>query len=253
MTIMSGSGDPTQTVAGEDDSATKRAYAHIRTAILEGRLRTGEMLSEGILGAELKLSRTPIRAALARLQDEQWITIYPKRGALVRGMSERMVADLIDARFILEAAAIHRTSAARKAELADQLSLLIEAQAEAAAAQDVRRLIDLTVEFHRALVEVSGNSVLLELSDRLADRQRHLLFHMGAELLARSERNLGEHRALVEALRTDNDDLFAKTLHTHMDSPPTDSYVQIPSPHDVLDRPARAVTLPAAVAEPALH
>lgn len=244
MTNQSGSGDRLPLVAGDEESATQRAYSHIRTGILEGRLRTGEMLSEGVLGAELNLSRTPIRAALARLQDEQWITIYPKRGALVRGMSERMVGDLIDARFILEAAAIHRTSPARKAELAERLSGLLDEQEQATADRDLRRLIDLLVAFHRAFVEASGNSVMLELSDRLADRQRHMLFHMGDELVARSERNLTEHRALLEALRIGDDDLFTKTLHTHMDSPPADGYVRVPSPHDTVDRMDASAGLP---------
>ncbi len=64
-------------------SAADLAYRHIRDAILTGAYEAGTMLGEIPLAEEIGVSRTPVRTALALLQDEGWVTRYPKRGALV--------------------------------------------------------------------------------------------------------------------------------------------------------------------------
>lgn len=197
-------------------SAVERAYQAIRDGILNGAYPTGTMLGEEPLAAEIGVSRTPVRTALARLQDEGWITIYPKRGALVQGLSERAVADLADARLLLESTAPARVSAGARERLAERLDRSVAAQREAFRDEDVRRFIELTIEFHRTFVEAAGNSVLLELNDRLADRQRFLLFSYGDRLLARCGDIIAEHETLVERLRIGDASGFAEALRAHL-------------------------------------
>jgi len=203
-------------VASETESAATRAYTHIRDGIIEGRYETGTMLGEAGLAAELSVSRTPIRAALVRLQEEQWITIYPRRGALVRGLSERELTDLADARYVLESAAIQRADAPQITRLAGRLTEQIAEQQAAFEAEDIARFVELTTAFHRSFVEVGGNGVLLELSDRLADRQRYMLFKIGPTLLQRCESILEEHRQLVAALGDVDSARFSATLRGHI-------------------------------------
>ncbi|UOR01507.1 GntR family transcriptional regulator [Leucobacter allii] len=197
-------------------SAADRAYEFILDGIIEGRFETGEMLSEATIAGEIELSRTPIRAALVRLQQERWITVYPKRGALVNGLSDRTIADLADTRLVLEAASMQRSNPAKNAQLASRLSELIDRQAAAFERRDIREFIDLTIRFHRSFVEAGENTVLLELNDRLADRQRYMLFRQGESMLSRCEYILDEHRKLVRALVAGDPDTFAETLRAHI-------------------------------------
>ncbi|WP_449276638.1 GntR family transcriptional regulator [Leucobacter sp. GX24907] len=206
----------------DPESAAVRAYEHIRDGIIEGRYRTDDMLGESGLAAELSLSRTPIRSALVRLQDEQWITIYPKRGALVKGLSDRAISDLSDTRYILESAAVQRADASQITALCEKLTHQIAEQQTALEEQDVHRFVDLATAFHRSFVEVSGNQVLLELSDRLADRQRYMLFRLGSRLLNQCQLVLDEHRELVEALRAEDPARFAESLRRHINDVHTD-------------------------------
>ncbi|MEV6932527.1 GntR family transcriptional regulator [Dactylosporangium sp. NPDC051485] len=202
-------------------SAAQRAYQAIRDGILNGVHLAGTMLGEEALATEIGVSRTPVRSALSRLQDEGWIVIYPKRGALVRGLSERAVADLEDARLMLESAGATRAGAGIRDELAGRMRESIAAQREAFQARDVRRFIELTIRFHRAFVEAAGNDILLELNDRLADRQRFLLFSKGDWLLARCDDIIAEHEDLVERLRAGDAAGFTAALRQHL----ADNYV----------------------------
>ena len=174
------------------------------------------MLGETALAAALGMSRTPVRTALARLSDEGWIVVYPKRGALVQGLSDRDIAELADARFVLETTGVDRASATRRAELATSLDRLIIDQRKALVSKDVQRFITLTLQFHRGFVEAGGNDILLELYDRLSDRHRFALFTSRDRLLGRSKDILTEHRQLVTHLRDGDVVAFARTLRDHI-------------------------------------
>src|SRR5699024_3121576 len=92
----------------ESLSAAERAYRVIRSHVLGGVHVPGTMLGEAALATEIEVSRTPVRVALARLQDEGWILIYPKRGAIVQGVDERTIVELADVRYVLETTAVDR-------------------------------------------------------------------------------------------------------------------------------------------------
>ncbi|KRC59225.1 transcriptional regulator [Agromyces sp. Root81] len=198
------------------DSAAERARAAIRAAILDGTHRPDTMLSENELAVQLGMSRTPVRAALSRLQDEGWITIYPKRGALVRGLSDRETADLADARLILEAMGVQRATSAARLALADRLEPGLAEQRAALESRNLDAFVTLTIAFHRSFVEAGGNATLLDVGDRLADRQRLLLSAHRDSLFERADEVVNEHRALIERLRADDPAGFAEALRTHL-------------------------------------
>ncbi|MEZ5153018.1 GntR family transcriptional regulator [Rhodococcus zopfii] len=198
------------------ESATEKAYRSIRDSILDGELPSGSMLGEASLAARIGVSRTPVRTALARLQDEGWVTIYPKRGALVQGLTVQTIEDLADTRLIFESISVQRSSSRARQALADRLDDAVTEQEAAIGAHDLRRFVESTIAFHRSFVECGGNEVLLELNDRLADRQRFLLFSHGDRLFERGEAIITEHRELVAALRTGDVAGFADTLRSHL-------------------------------------
>lgn len=202
--------------ASNEASASERAYQVIRNSILEHTHEPGTMLGEAALAADLGMSRTPVRVALARLQDEGWIAIYPKRGAQVQGVTERAAAELADARIVLESTSVERAAPATRERLAPRLEESIKAQQAAFQDGDVAGFIDLTLQFHRSFVEAGANRVLLELYDRLVDRHRFLLFGAGQRLLERCAAIIDEHQQLVEQLRNGDGPSFARALRAHI-------------------------------------
>ena len=202
--------------ATESMSAAERAYSVIRGQILNGSHVPGTMLGEAALATEIGVSRTPVRVALARLQDEGWIHIYPKRGAIVQGIDERTVAELADARFVLETTAVERASEPMRQRLAEKLGGLITQHRAAFSEGDVARFIELTLKFHRGFVEAGDNRVMLEMYLLLSDRHRFTLFMNSRHLLDRSDDLIAEHEALVAHLRAGDSAAFAATLQGHI-------------------------------------
>jgi DNA-binding GntR family transcriptional regulator len=196
--------------------AAERAHAAIRSGIIDGTYEAGTLLSENELAARIGVSRTPVRAALARLREEGWISVFPQRGALVRALTPREVRDLTEARLTLETAGVARADKRQRAELAEQLAELLERQRGALARGRVADFIELTTSFHRSFVEVGDNQFLIEVARRLADRQRQLLFSEREHLLSRAEAIVAEHQGLLERLTDDDPEGFAEALRDHL-------------------------------------
>lgn len=195
--------------------AADRAHAHIRDEILHGRLAPGTMLSENDLAATLSMSRTPVRAALTRLQDEGWVTIYPQRGALVRELSEREVREAADVRHALESAGIQRSDPVRRAELATQLAENVDEQQRALQQGYFSTFTTLAIRFHRTFVEMSGNSVMLSVYDRLADLQYLSIVRSSQRITDEPAQILSEHRMLLDDARHGDWTAFATHLNDH--------------------------------------
>lgn len=199
-------------------SSVERAIVYIREAIIDGTLPADSMLSEGDLADHLGVSRTPVRVALARLQDEGWIRIYPKRGALVLGFAPDELADLSDARLVLEISGVTRASPDVRLRLADELAASVALQREAFADDDIARFIDLTLEFHASFLRAGANQFLMDLGARLSNRQRQVLFAQQDALRARSEHIIAEHQQLLDCLGNDDVDGFVRVMRAHVAS-----------------------------------
>lgn len=173
------------------------------------------MLSENDLAASLSMSRTPVRAALTRLQDEGWVTIYPKRGALVRELTETEIRESAAVRHALESAGIQRSTEPRRALLTDILAGNVRDQQQALATGDFASFASLAMRFHRAFVEMSGNDTMLAIYDRLQDRQYLSIVRSAGRISSDPGRILEEHRTLLENARRGAWTAFATHLDDH--------------------------------------
>lgn len=196
-------------------SAADRAFAWLRARIVRGAAAPGSMLSENEIAAALGMSRTPVRQALSRLQDEGWLTIYPKRGALVHAIGAAEAAEMAEARALLESDGVARADAAGLAALGRRLAGVVDEQEAALAGGDIDRFVVLTQAFHRAFVEVGGNRLLLAMYDRLRHRQAMLLLRDHREILDRAEPLIAEHRALVALAAAGDAGAFRAALAAH--------------------------------------
>jgi DNA-binding GntR family transcriptional regulator len=201
---------------GQTENAAQRAHRVIRDRIVDGKLPGGSMLSENVLAADLGCSRTPVRSALQRLEEEGWVTIYPQRGALVRTFTEQDAREVTGARHLLESGGVRAADPRARAALCDRLDALVDAQAAAVRERNRDGFVELSMQFHSAFVEAAGNRLLLEFADRLKGRQAVLLHLSLAAVHEADDDIVDEHRALVAACRRGDLDRFAALLDDHM-------------------------------------
>ncbi|MDZ5444975.1 GntR family transcriptional regulator [Micromonospora sp. 4G57] len=211
---------PTASPRATAPSAAERAYRHLKRAILEQVYPGGSLISEGEIAEAAGVSRTPVREALLRLEAEGLVALYPKRGALIRPVSAREIADVIEARRLVELHAAERVWP-RRAELKGDLARWLTEMRQAHAAGDVTALMAADRAFHATVVEAAGNEILAELYHRLRDRQ----LRMGEASFRLSpgwaDVVLAEHAGQLAAL--DGDDLRAwlDAVGAHVDKAAT--------------------------------
>ena len=150
----------------EGGSHAVKAQQRLRELILTGELAAGARIAELALVELLGVSRTPIRAALMRLEQEGLLEALPSGGYAVRTFSEREVADAIELRGTLEGLAVRiaaergvspRALAQARACLDEIDQVLLDASLSDEMFSDYVRL---NAEFHRLLADLPGSGVL---------------------------------------------------------------------------------------------
>jgi len=199
----------------ERSSTAKRIAAVLRQRITQGAIEPGERLNELSLAAELGVSRSPIREALAQLAGEGIVHLVPYKGTFVTALSEARLQDLLDFRLALEQFAVRRAIDRATPDQFDRFQALIDTIAERAKAADLSGAVDADLATHEYLIEMAGSSLLAqtykamlgELRLYIAQTSRH--YENAAELAT-------EHAALVKAMRAKRVDEAVKLITDHI-------------------------------------
>jgi DNA-binding GntR family transcriptional regulator len=136
--------------------------ASLRTAILNGTLRSGEPLVERRIAEDLGVSRAPVREALRRLEEEGLVVTFPYKGTYVRQVTPRTVDEILSLRTVLEGFAAERAVPLLAANAGHLVQQLLGDMADAAQASDEDALVELHMAFHRTFYELADHSLLLQ-------------------------------------------------------------------------------------------
>jgi DNA-binding GntR family transcriptional regulator len=200
--------------------AAQRAYVDTKQQILSGQLTPGSLLSEGEIAARLNVSRTPVREAFLRLENEELLQLIPKRGAVVVAVPATEAADVLDVRFALETAAVRRLieRGTELTALMARLEALIARQSEFASAQQVEAFAEVDELFHRSIVAASENAIAERFYASLADRQRRMAIGAVGPRPQRLTVLVKEHRGLMNKVRKRDLAGFEAALLSHLDN-----------------------------------
>jgi len=182
----------------------------LRQAILSGRFRPGDHITESEIAQQMGVSHGPVREALRELESEDLLVIEPHRGAFVKSFTADDIREVYQFRSAIETAAVNlAVDRLTEADLA-HLDVLVERMRQATAAADLDALIELDLEFHRYLCQRSGNQRMYDAWVRLSSPIRLFLTMAVPHYL--SPRDTAEsHPPIVAALR--RRDAAAATRH----------------------------------------
>jgi DNA-binding GntR family transcriptional regulator len=202
----------------ENLTLRERVYDHLRDQILEGILAPGTELAEVALSEQLGVSRGPLREAIGRLAAEGLVTVRPRRGAVVRSLSEEEFLEFYQVREAIEGMAVKLAVPRLTDEDFEALEALNREMDEHGARNEVESFFEANLAFHGRLLEASGNAKLQEVYRQLLDqigryRMRSLT------LRGNLRRSVAEHAAILRAAKRRDAERAAQLMADHIRVP----------------------------------
>lgn len=197
-------------------SLADQVFDHLENDILSGKYQRGEILTESKLSAELGVSRTPIREALRRLEQEHIIEESGK-GSVVIGINEKDLEDIIMIRKSLECQVAALAAKNRTEEQLKQLREALEFQEFYLNKKDPDQIKLMDSRFHETLYKLSGSTAFY---DTLVPLHKKIQKYRRASVTnsSRAEASVAEHRKIYEAIEAKNTALAAKYASEHVEN-----------------------------------
>lgn len=173
---------------------------NIREAILSGDMKAGTKVSEPELALRYGISRTPIREAFRQLESEGYLTVIPRKGAVVSTFSQSDVEEFYAIKSILEGYAAGRACINLANREIDRLANINDRLAEMAEHGDVRHFFKIHDDFHDLFIKAANNEKLREMIGTLVTRFQRMRL-MSLSLPGRMQLSVQEHRKIIEAFR----------------------------------------------------
>ena len=192
-----------------------QAYSHIRNRIMEGKLLPDEPLSEYQLAEQLKLSRTPVREALKRLEHEGLVRFIFNRGAFVAGLSVHDIVEIYQVREQLEGFAARVAATEMPLTESSALDDELERAQRLAAAGKVRETFESDVHLHKQIIRITNNNRIMNILSTL-DNQVHRIRALSPHVQGRVEATLREHREIVECIKRRDSQAAQDAMTRHL-------------------------------------
>jgi DNA-binding GntR family transcriptional regulator len=194
-----------------------RAYATLKSQILNNRYPPGTFLAERRLAADLGMSKTPVKAALERLALEGYVVISPQQCILVREMSAQEIGEHYEFRSAVESYVVRNLASRIEPQQIRAIQSQLELQQRALENRDVAQQVELDAEFHLLLAEQFGNQMIHKTMRELRDRTHRVItraFRLSSERFKSSFR---EHQEIAAAVFEGRGDDAAALVVRHLE------------------------------------
>lgn len=196
---------------------TDWVYEELKNAIVDLRLAPGEPLREATLAERLGVSKTPIREALTRLEQEGLVETTSFKGAVVTGYSRQDLLEIYELRELLENAAVRAAAQSMTEGDRSDLDRISRESRRLQSGQDAAKLAALISEFDTVLFAQVRNHRIQALIENL---RAHLtrIGQLTAEIPGRIDASVDEHEKIVEAITARDPDLAERCMREHIRS-----------------------------------
>lgn len=207
-----------------DDSWTEIGSTHrsiniavtdaLRQAILSGRFKPGERLTEAGLAKSLDVSRNPVREALRVLEVEGIVEINPRKGARVALLSTDEIQEIIELRAELEGMSAKYAARRCNDTVRESLQKLLDDGNRADATGDLAVLKDLNQIFHSQIAKAGKNRFLVGFMKALNEKTQWIFANRPEQNVAD---NWKEHAAILQAVISADAELASVLAKRHVE------------------------------------
>jgi DNA-binding GntR family transcriptional regulator len=201
------------------ENLKEKVYQVIKSKVLEFELKPGEKILENKIAKEIGVSRTPIREALNKLEQEGLIGFISNKGYFVSDVSSKEIQELFEVREILEVYAIRAAFEAADADdwsLLEQKLLANETSGDPEDPAKARAgFFKESHHFHEELARICGNRTLQQILNSISDKIYRLNW-MNIFFLDRSKQSNQEHIEIVRYLKNGHVDEAINATRVHV-------------------------------------
>jgi DNA-binding GntR family transcriptional regulator len=196
---------------------TDWVYEEVRGAIIDLRLQPGTPLREAAIAEQLGVSKTPVREAIGRLEQEGLVETTSFKGAVVSGYSEEDLREIYELRELLEGAAARAAAEEASEETLSKLRSTVERGRQLQAKGRLRELAELLGEFDEIVYAQVRNQRVRALIDNL---RAHLarIGKLTEEIPGRVEASVDEHLVIVDAIAAKDPAEAERRMRAHIRS-----------------------------------
>ena len=195
-------------------SLADQVFERLEGDILSGKYPRGEILTEMKLCADMGVSRTPIREAIRRLEQEHLIEYSPK-GVVVIGVTEKDLQDIYDIRMALEGLAAAKAAECISEEMLAEMREIVELQEFYVSKKDAEHIRATDSRFHSLLYRATGSTAYDE-TLALLHRKTQKFRKASVENSSRAEASVKEHRAVYEAVAAHDTKAAMTAMEAHV-------------------------------------
>jgi DNA-binding GntR family transcriptional regulator len=178
----------------------EKIYRSIRMDIISHKLKPGQSIVEDDLASQYKVSRTPIREILRKLEHEELIKIIPNRGIFVNELTNKDIEEVLDIRLILETAAAKAAAQNITDDKIKELDKIEEMLNKAVEGEDSVASFEADERLHEFILLTAGNmrvrKILYNLMGQIL-RIRFISGHKPGRIITTVE----EHKKIISAIK----------------------------------------------------
>jgi DNA-binding GntR family transcriptional regulator len=197
-------------------SVREKTYEYLKAGIFSGRFRPGERLAEEHLAMELGVSRTPVREALHKLEQDGLIEPLESRGFCIPRDSEKEIEDLFELRTVLEGYTLKIICERITDEQITMLEGIVNKAYDALGCQKIEDVFHWNTQFHdtlHSLVEDKHrfHSLIVNMRKYILRYRKDTLQYLGA-----AKRAIDGHRQILLALKLKDPEICERVMRIHI-------------------------------------
>lgn len=192
------------------------AYGHIKQAIITGAFEPGMFLAEVQLAQELGISKTPVREAMRRLQQERFLVNIPFEGYYVAEVSVDDILEMYQLRQLLECFLVRETTNQFSEDELDNLQAILDAADVALAAGNPDRFVELNRDFHHAFDLKYGNQRISDVLTNLDEHVQRILLYEFRDQPQYFLASHSEHYLILGAIRERDKEAAEQLVEQHL-------------------------------------
>jgi len=199
---------------GEKISLTHKIYGNLKEDIINLRFKKNSIITEKELAEKYKVSKTPVREALKKLNLEGFIEVLPRKGYFITSISVEDLRNIFQIRMILEVGASEIAIANASLNDIEKLKEIASTKAKTINSKSYIEYSEINYQFHLLIAQSTKNNILANMIKGLLNQLRRVLYKDLHNLDFENMKN--EHLKIVDAIEKKDKSLAKKIMEKHL-------------------------------------